>query len=167
MSSAPSALCPAERSAAAAPPCAARGRADPPRFTPATAQFKGNIMKLRDSSSPAVEAPFRIKVKDGAVICTWDFKTDPDVKFTDTQIEHLDGPLPKICYINLTNYPDAESAVAARPATAAAYETLALRAVAEHADKISDIYVPPGTNDGSADGRCLQLLCRSMTALRR
>jgi len=106
------------------------------------------MQRLTDSNP--VQAPFRIKVRDDAVICTWDFKADPDVKFTDTQIEHLDGPLPKICYINLTNYPCAEYA-ALRPATAAAYETLALRAVAEHANKISEIYVPPGTNDGSAD----------------
>jgi hypothetical protein len=108
-------------------------------------------MNLRDSSGPAGEAPFRIKIKDGAVICTWDFKAEPDVKFTNTQIKHLDGPLPKTCYINLTNCPDAERAAAARPATPATYRTQALRAVAEHADKISMTYVPPGVNHDPAD----------------
>jgi hypothetical protein len=126
-----------------------RVRDDPPRST-LQLQIQRKRHKMRDISSPA-EAPFRIRVKNGAVICTWDFKAGPDVKFTDTQIEHLDGPLPKTCYINLTNCPDAESAAAARPATAAAYETQALRAVAEHSDKISMTYVPPGVNHDPAD----------------
>jgi hypothetical protein len=105
---------------------------------------------MQADSNP-VQGPFHLKVEDGIVIGTWDYQADPDVKFTDAEVEQLDGPLPKRIYLDLIGYQGAATAVLTRPATAAAYETEALKAVSEHADKISMTYVPAGKKHDFAE----------------
>src|ERR1700722_1063638 len=80
----------------------------------------------------------RLKVEDGVVIGTWDYQADPDVKFTDAQVEQLDGPLPKRIYLYVTGGRAATSTFVALSSTTA---TQALKAIAERADKMSTVYV--------------------------
>lgn len=84
-----------------------------------------------------VQAPFHFKVEDGTVIGRWDYHAD--VKFTDAEIAQLDGPEPKILYLDVTG---GRSATSTFVALSAATATAALKATAERVDKMSTVYVP-------------------------
>lgn len=114
---------------------------------------KKDTPDMHTDSNP-VQAPFHLKIEDGIVVGTWDYQAEPNVRFTDAQVEQLDGPLPKRIYIDLTS----RQGAAARPALAAAYETDALKAVSEHADKISMTFVPGGQKHDLAEIERLETL---------
>ncbi len=103
-----------------------------PRLNP-----KKDTPDMQTDSNP-VQAPFHLKVEDDIVIGTWDYQADPDVRFTDAQVEQLDGPLPKRLYLDLTGGHATTSAFATLSTTTA---TAALKAIAERADKLSTAYV--------------------------
>jgi hypothetical protein len=118
---------------------------------------KKDTPDMQTDSNP-VQGPFRLKVEDDIVIGTWDYQAEPDVRFTDAQIEQLDGPLPKRIYLDLTGCQGAAAAALTRPAPAAAYETDALKAVSEHADKLSMTYVPADQKHDLAEIERLETL---------
>jgi hypothetical protein len=91
-------------------------------------------MNLHESPTLARGASFRIKVENGVVIGRWRYHDD--VKFTDSEIAQLDGPLPKIIYIEVTG---GRAATSAFVALSAATATAALKAVAERADQLSTV----------------------------
>jgi hypothetical protein len=97
---------------------------------------KKDTPDMRTDSNP-VQAPSRLKVENGVVIGRWRYHDD--VKFTDSEIAQLDGPLPKIIYIEVTG---GRAASTAFLALSAATATAALKAVAERADQLSTVYMP-------------------------
>jgi hypothetical protein len=82
----------------------------------------------------------RLKVEDGSVIGRWDYHAD--VKFTDAEIAQLDGPAPKIIYLDVTG---GRAATSTFVALSAATATTALKAIAERVDKLSTVHVPADT----------------------
>jgi hypothetical protein len=90
--------------------------------------------------------PFRLKIEDDVVIGRWDYHAD--VKFTDAEIAQLDGPAPKIIYLDVTG---GRAATSTFVALSAATATGALKAVAERADKLSTVYVPAETRHDFAE----------------
>jgi hypothetical protein len=94
--------------------------------------------------------PLQLKVENGAVIGRWRYHAD--VKFTDAEIAHLDGPAPKIIYLDVTG---GRAATSTFVALSAATATAALKTVAERADKLSTVYVPADTRHDFAEVRRL------------
>jgi hypothetical protein len=102
-----------------------------PRLNP-----KKDTPDMQTDSNP-VQGPFQLKVENGAVIGVWSYHAD--VRFTDAEIAHLEGPVPKIIYLDATG---GRAATSTFVALSAATATGALKAVAERADKLSTVYVP-------------------------
>jgi hypothetical protein len=101
-------------------------------------------------------APFQLKVEEGVVIGRWDYHAD--VAFTDAEIAQLDGPAPKIIYLDITGGRDATSTFVALSAATA---TTALKAVAERVDKLTTVYVPADTKQDFAEVQ--RLSCHNQT----
>lgn len=80
------------------------------------------------------------------MIGRWDYRTD--VKFTDAELAQLDGPAPKIIYLDVIG---GRAATTTFAALSAATATTALKAVAERADKLLTVYVPADTKHDFAE----------------
>ena len=120
-------------------------RAKPSDLTPLNPKKDNSDMQ---TDSNPVQGPFHLEVEDGIVVGTWNYQAEPNVRFTPAQVEQLDGPLPKRIYIDLASR---HGAAAAGPVLAVADETDALKAVSEHADKISMTFVPAGQKHDLAE----------------
>jgi hypothetical protein len=104
------------------------------------------MQRSEQTSCLPMAAPFQLKVEEGVVIGRWDYHAD--VAFTDAEIAQLDGPAPKIIYLDITG---GRAATSTFVALSAATATTALKAIAERVDKLTTVYVPADTKHDFAE----------------
>ena len=96
---------------------------------------KKDTLEMRTATNSILPPYYFLKGENGAIIGRWDY--DADIKFTDAEIAQLDGPKPKILYLDITGGRAGTRTFSQLTATA----TPALKAIAERVDKLLTVYV--------------------------